>query len=301
MIAARELPAPRAQVDQDELRAALDSPLGEADAVGHRIVHGGERFRSAVRIDAEVESGAARAVRPRAASPAEVARGARCRHARRCRTCPRSPALTPPFTRHCRRRRDLCAAGAVARALGPAPLRLSRPLARLGRAAHAAAAGARCFGAADRELSPRRRRVAVRDQGRSLGRHDDGLHAARGPGDGDPLGQRRSGDAAVAAGARAAVRRASWPTRSSTAPVCSAWRAAPTCARSSTGAGTGEPAAAPGAWMSTSTGCAPGSPRWRRRSAASTCSCSPAVSASTRREVRARSRSGPRVSRCLTR
>ncbi len=30
-------------------------PLGKTDAVGHRIVHGGERFREAVRIDAEVE------------------------------------------------------------------------------------------------------------------------------------------------------------------------------------------------------------------------------------------------------
>jgi len=55
-IAARELQAPRAQVDPDELRTALDSPLGEADAVGHRIVHGGERFREAVRIDADVET-----------------------------------------------------------------------------------------------------------------------------------------------------------------------------------------------------------------------------------------------------
>ena len=54
-IAARELEAPRAQVDPDQLCAALDS-LGEADAVGHRIVHGGERFREAVRIDADVET-----------------------------------------------------------------------------------------------------------------------------------------------------------------------------------------------------------------------------------------------------
>jgi acetate kinase len=54
-IAAWELKAPRAQVDPEELRAALDS-LGEADAVGHRIVHGGERFREAVRIDADVEA-----------------------------------------------------------------------------------------------------------------------------------------------------------------------------------------------------------------------------------------------------
>lgn len=54
-IAECELPAPRAQVDAEELRVALDSPLGEADAVGHRIVHGGERYRGAVRIDAKVE------------------------------------------------------------------------------------------------------------------------------------------------------------------------------------------------------------------------------------------------------
>jgi acetate kinase len=54
-VASRELEAPHAQVDPDRLRAALDSPLREADAVGHRIVHGGERFREAVRIDAGVE------------------------------------------------------------------------------------------------------------------------------------------------------------------------------------------------------------------------------------------------------
>jgi acetate kinase len=55
VIAARELDAPRAQVDPDQLRAALDSPLREVDAVGHRIVHGGQRFREAVRIDTDVE------------------------------------------------------------------------------------------------------------------------------------------------------------------------------------------------------------------------------------------------------
>lgn len=55
-IASRELEAPRARVDPDRLRAALDSPLREADAVGHRIVHGGERFREAVRIDTDVEA-----------------------------------------------------------------------------------------------------------------------------------------------------------------------------------------------------------------------------------------------------
>jgi acetate kinase len=56
VLQARELAAPHARVDAGELRDALDSPLAAADAVGHRIVHGGERFRAAVRIDARVEA-----------------------------------------------------------------------------------------------------------------------------------------------------------------------------------------------------------------------------------------------------
>jgi acetate kinase len=56
VLAERELPAPQARIEGRALREALDSPLGEAQAVGHRIVHGGERFRSAVSIDAGVES-----------------------------------------------------------------------------------------------------------------------------------------------------------------------------------------------------------------------------------------------------
>jgi acetate kinase len=55
IIAERELGAPRARVDESKLRAALDSPLREADAVGHRIVHGGEHYRESVRVDAKVE------------------------------------------------------------------------------------------------------------------------------------------------------------------------------------------------------------------------------------------------------
>ncbi|MGA2163322.1 MAG: acetate/propionate family kinase [Solirubrobacteraceae bacterium] len=53
-IASKEL-ATEGPPDPDALRAALAGKLGEADAVGHRIVHGGARFREAVRIDAEVE------------------------------------------------------------------------------------------------------------------------------------------------------------------------------------------------------------------------------------------------------
>ena len=53
-LAAEELAAPRSQVDPGELRSALESGLGDADAVGHRIVHGGPRFRSAVVVDESV-------------------------------------------------------------------------------------------------------------------------------------------------------------------------------------------------------------------------------------------------------
>jgi len=55
-IAALELAAPRAQPDPVQLREALRGDLADADAIGHRIVHGGERFREAVRIDAGVEA-----------------------------------------------------------------------------------------------------------------------------------------------------------------------------------------------------------------------------------------------------
>jgi acetate kinase len=53
-VAAEELPAPRSEVDPDELTAALSGSLGDVDAVGHRIVHGGSRFRSSVVVDDEV-------------------------------------------------------------------------------------------------------------------------------------------------------------------------------------------------------------------------------------------------------
>jgi acetate kinase len=52
----RELAAPQARVDECELRAALRDGLAEADAVGHRIVHGGDRFRTAVRVDDAVRA-----------------------------------------------------------------------------------------------------------------------------------------------------------------------------------------------------------------------------------------------------
>jgi acetate kinase len=52
----RELPAPDARLDPGQLRTALDEGLGDADAVGHRVVHGGELFRDPVLIDDAVEN-----------------------------------------------------------------------------------------------------------------------------------------------------------------------------------------------------------------------------------------------------
>jgi acetate kinase len=54
LLSERELAAPQSVVDPSELQSALDAGMGEADAVGHRVVHGGERFREPVRIDQHV-------------------------------------------------------------------------------------------------------------------------------------------------------------------------------------------------------------------------------------------------------
>ncbi len=55
-VLARELDAPGARLDQAELSAALACGLSAADCVGHRVVHGGSRFREAVLVDAAVRA-----------------------------------------------------------------------------------------------------------------------------------------------------------------------------------------------------------------------------------------------------
>jgi acetate kinase len=50
IVASRDLSAPRAAIDEAKLGEAL-AGLGPADAVGHRIVHGGERFHGPVRLE----------------------------------------------------------------------------------------------------------------------------------------------------------------------------------------------------------------------------------------------------------
>jgi acetate kinase len=51
---ARELDAPRAVIEPAAVADALAELPAKPEVVGHRIVHGGERFQAAVRVDAEV-------------------------------------------------------------------------------------------------------------------------------------------------------------------------------------------------------------------------------------------------------
>jgi acetate kinase len=53
LLGERDLDAPRTEVDHEALARALGE-LPDADAAGHRVVHGGQRFRAAVRVDDEV-------------------------------------------------------------------------------------------------------------------------------------------------------------------------------------------------------------------------------------------------------
>ncbi|HZA88729.1 MAG TPA: acetate/propionate family kinase [Solirubrobacterales bacterium] len=55
LVASAELPVERGEIDSGAVRGAL-SDMPSPDAVGHRIVHGGERFTGPVRVDAEVEA-----------------------------------------------------------------------------------------------------------------------------------------------------------------------------------------------------------------------------------------------------
>ena len=55
-LAAENLDAPRERLDAERLDAALAGGLRDAEAIGCRVVHGGERFREAVVVDDRVEA-----------------------------------------------------------------------------------------------------------------------------------------------------------------------------------------------------------------------------------------------------
>jgi acetate kinase len=56
VVASRTLHTPGAKLDRSALQEALRGDLAGAEAVGHRIVHGGQRFREAVVVDEEVQA-----------------------------------------------------------------------------------------------------------------------------------------------------------------------------------------------------------------------------------------------------
>ena len=182
---------PRGAADAGGRRRARSAASATIDAVGHRIVHGGTSFPRAGPHRRRPSSRACAALtdlaplhQPKSLAAARRGRGGRCP------TCRRSPASTRPSTPACRRppRPTRCRREWRKR-WDAAPLRLPRPVARLRVAARGRAARPPGRRAAARDLPPRRRRVARGGPRRPLGRHDDGLHAARGPGDGDPLGR----------------------------------------------------------------------------------------------------------------
>ena len=100
IVDSRELPIDGSRFDPCELTEILRSSIGEADAVGHRIVHGGERFTQAVRIDTGMKVAMrelcdlAPLHQPKSLTAldavTEIFRG-----------CLQSRALTPPFTPRC--------------------------------------------------------------------------------------------------------------------------------------------------------------------------------------------------------
>ena len=220
-----------APIDAAGLRAALAEGLGEADAVGHRIVHGGERFHEAVLIDAGVAACAARARRTsrRCTSRSRWLRSTRYR--RRYQRCPAVACFDTAF-------HATLPPAARTYAL-PASWRERWGIRRYGfhGLSHAWVArrapellGATRTRATDRELPPRRRCLAVRHRRGPLNRHDDGVHAAGGPGHGDPLGQRGSGRCCCGCSSAAACARGSSRAHSSTSPGCWGSPGARTCA-----------------------------------------------------------------------
>ena len=129
LLGARDLP-PRPEDLAVELTA-----LGAPDAVGHRIVHGGERFREPVLIDADVEAALRELTalaplhQPKSLAALDAVQAA----------LPEVPAVacfdTAFHATLTRGGGDLRLTACLARALGSAALRLPRALARVGGAA----------------------------------------------------------------------------------------------------------------------------------------------------------------------
>ena len=281
----------------DDIAAAL-ADLGPCDAVGHRVVHGGERFREPVVVDAAVRRALdeltvlAPLHQPKSLAALDAVTAA----------APDVPSVACFDTAFHATLRPEAATYAV-----PAEWRERYGVRRYGfhglSHAYAARRAAEVVGAGG---GPTRRIVTCHlGAGASLAAVHEGLSVDTTMGftplEGLTMAT-RSGTVDPGAVLWLVTRQGStppkWPRRSSTGPACSAWPARPTWPRSC-----GAPTAAtrwPG-WRSpsTSTGCGRGSVRWPPASAGSTCWCTPAAWARTpppcgpRRPARSRSSASP--------
>ena len=215
--------------DHDEARRALRRAR-TVDAVGHRIVHGGTALLGPTAASTTMST-SCRDARPTwlpCTSPSRWLASTLCRA-----LLPGLPAVacfdtafhaTLPAAadlRHSRRSgatRWACAdsASTASRTRTPpaAPRRLlGRPVAELRVVTCHLGAGA----------------SLARRAGRPRGRHHDGVHAAGGPGDGDPVGQSSIRGSVLWLQEHAGLLQRRWQPRWSTNPGCWPWAATRTC------------------------------------------------------------------------
>ena len=174
-------PGRRAERRRERLESLDDVDPAALDAVAHRVVHGGERFRDA----------GARRRRRAGRDRAAASRSRRCTTPRRCasstrpggaspacRTWPCSTPRSTPRSRPRRRPTPCPAAGARSGGCAGTASTASRWRGRL----RARARGGRpaAAGPAPGGLPPRRRQLGDGRRRRPLGRHHDGLQPARG-------------------------------------------------------------------------------------------------------------------------
>ena len=214
-------------------RAAGASCRTTSTSVGHRIVHGGPRFHAPAPLTDEVKAAVRVAERARAAAQRGGARGRRggggAVRGRRAGRGVRHRVPRRPRAGRAHLRRP----ARVGRARA-APLRLPRDQPRVRGAPRRAPARPAARRAAADHLPPRLGLLAGGDPRRPQRRHDDGLHAARGRGDGHALGLARPRAAPAPAARGGRVGRRARRASCTTAPACAGSRASPaTCARCS--------------------------------------------------------------------
>ncbi len=255
-------------------------------AVGHRVVHGGDALLAAG-ADRRRDAGGAGDARSRWRRCTSRTTSRRSGPSRR--RAPSLPQVACFDTAFHGTQPPVAQAFALPRRYaerGRAPLRLSRPLVRVHRVGAARARAPAAARGPHRRRPPRQRREHVRAGARAERRHDDGLHRARRPRDGDPLRLDRSRRPALPDGSQHGMDAA----RPGAAPLRAVGPAGRLrrVQRHARAAGPLRRAPPPRRWSCSSTASLASSARSRRRWAGSTRWSSPAASARTpRRSARA--------------